>query len=141
MAKSCFRDKIVPPTDEMLASVLGNNKELWDEFTKNIESTYPNQTAEWKFYGTAWGWFYVYSRKKKKLIYLTPAESCFAVTLSFNEEGHDLSKAMSFSDDVMRISEVGKTNPNGRTFDIPINQRTDLRIAKKLLEAKTASYE
>jgi len=139
MAKSYFREKIVTPTDDMLASVLGNNKALWDEFVKHIESTYPSQTAEWKFFGTAWGWSFIYSSKKKKLVYLTPAESCFAVTLSFNEEGHDLSKTMGFSDDVMRLIEYGKTNRNGRTFDIPITQRADLEIAKKLLQIKTAS--
>ena len=138
MAKSYFRDKTLTPTTEMLTDVLGSAKEMWDGFIQHIESTYPDFMTEWKFYGLAWGWSFIYSNKKKKLIYITPGESFFTATFSFNAKGHEMAKTMGFTEDVLRIIESGKTNPAGRTFDIPIKQQSDMQIVHKLLQIKDA---
>lgn len=139
MAKSIFREKAIQPDDEMITVILSGSKELWDSIIAHVSETYPQATQEWKFYGSAWGWCLVLSSKKKKLVYLTPADKHFLCSFIFSENGRELSRQADFSADILKTIETGKDNNAGRTFDISVADKQSLELSKALLNIKAKS--
>jgi len=139
MARSTFREKAIQPTGEMLAGTLGGAKEIWDAFARHMETTYPGVTAEWKFYGVAWGWCLVYVHKKKKLVFLTPVEEGCIASFIFNGKARDLAGGAGFSGDILAAIASGVTNTAGHAFDIPLHTPDDIITAQKLTQIKSAS--
>ena len=139
MAKSVFREKAVQPDVDLVHSVLNGAKPLWDNFLAAAFSTCPQVTGEWKFYGVGWGWCRVLSVKKKKLVYMTPAEGRFMCSFSFNDKGREQALQAGLGAEVIAGIEEGKLNPAGHTFDIPVASSTDFELAKQLLGIKAAT--
>ena len=139
MTKSTFREKAMQPTGEMLAGALGGAKEMWDAFARHMEDTYPGVTAEWQFYGAAWGRCLVYVHKKKKLVFLTPAEEGCIASFIFNDKARALAGGAGFSGDILAAIASGVTNTAGHAFDIPLQTPGDIITAQKLTQIKSVS--
>ena len=136
MAKGIFLDKSNPPDGEMLASVLEGSIGAWETLCTYMEASFPAVTCEWKYYGKAYGWSFVYKSKKKGLIYATPNAGMWRASLYFNDAAREEARLCSFSDEVMQIIEEGKNNPAGGTFDLEVKTDGDLDLIKVLLQIK-----
>ncbi len=136
MAKSIFKNKDAKLNDHSLLDVLHGEKETWDLLLKIFENDYPNHTKEWKYYGAAWGWSLVIKAKKKTLLYMTPSDEMFSVSMSFDMKEKNDPRILAFSNEIQEIIESAKTNNSGHTFDIEVKEEKDLELVRQLLAIK-----
>lgn len=139
MAKSILRDKNIQPDEGLLDAVLASAKPMWDAFVAHVAEACPRMTQEWKHYGSAWGWCLVLSDRKKKLVYLTPAEGYFTCSFVFGDKSRELARVAGLDRAVLEIIEAGKENTAGHTFDIDVTDAASLALPKQLMGIKLAS--
>ncbi len=137
MAKSYFKEKELQPQDENLKAVLSKAKEYWDKYLDIINTSIPEAAFQWKYYGKAWGWCLVGLVKNKNLLYLTPIENGFYVSFVFNEQNRQCAREEGMSEEILKTIEAGKSNNAGHTFDILVQNKSDLEIVSKLLKIKS----
>lgn len=123
----------------MIAAVLGPSAGLWKAAIQEIEAVVPSASWEWKYYGKPWGWSLIASNKKKKLVYLTPAEDFFMASFIFSDAGRAAVRASGLPQVLVTAVEAAKANPQAGTFDLPVAAQGDLETVRQLLAIKVAT--
>ena len=113
MAFSVFDDKAREPTDEMVADVLVDSTELWDNLRKQIASQYDPLAEDWLFSGRKWGWSLRLKQKKRAVLYMTPSTGYFYAGLALGEKAVTAANA---SDLPRSLVEIINGYDDGRVY-------------------------
>ena len=136
---SVLGDKNVRPTDECLASVLADSKQLWDSIKGHIASEYGNFSEEWKFYGAKAGWTLAVFSGKRRLANLIPMHGHFQTGFTLSEKAVAMVKGADLPASVKASIEDAAGCVCGSGLMLTVRTADDADIAKKLLGIKEES--
>ncbi len=114
-----FLDKNQKPNDENVKNALGKTYDIWDGIKKSLSLEYGELTEEWKYYSKNSGWTMKLLLKKRNLLFFTPYNNSFAVSLIFGDKA---------------VTEVNNSR-------IPQNIKDDLNNAVKYAEGRGIRIE
>jgi hypothetical protein len=139
MHEPLFADKSHRPTDTELVAVLGRTKRHWDSLVAHVREVNPTVEAEWKFYTAKFGWTFVARAKRRNLLYLTPDQKRFRVSLAFGDKAVAAAEQSDLPERVIKPIRESPKYPEGRAVRIEVTSARDLAIARQLLALKIAN--
>lgn len=88
--KLCLNNKDEYPTDEILATYLGDAKKAWDAFIDMLKNDFPEITYEWRYYNDGKSWLCKVTKKKKTVCWVGVFDKYFRTTFYFTDKAADL---------------------------------------------------
>jgi hypothetical protein len=139
METSVFMDLTKIPKTGELQIHLGNTFEVWLEIRDFVFEKYPAAIEEWHVSVKKYGWGFRIKDKKRAIIYLSPTEGFFQVTMVFGQKATDRIFVSEISDFVKNELMNSKVYVEGRVIRLEINDNSFLNDIKKLVEIKIAN--
>jgi hypothetical protein len=136
MAISIFSDKTEMPNSSMVAVALADAYALWDELQEHVKTQYPNVVEEWKHYGKTAGWCFKLISKKRNLLFLIPLNGYFRIRIVLSEKAAICSENTKIPNEIKKAIQTATSYAEGRSIDIDINRREQLKTIKNLLKIK-----
>jgi hypothetical protein len=103
-------DKSVNPTEDLIFSIIKENREHWISLMEGIHSKFAGASGEWRYYNDGKSWLFKMTLKKKTLFWLGVQSDTFRVTFYFGD------KAESFIENSALPASVINDFINGRRF-------------------------
>jgi hypothetical protein len=123
----------------MIAAVLGETYQLWEELKNHICDEYPAITEEWKFYGKASGWSCKIISKKRNLLFFIPLKDSFRLRIVLSEKAVAVAENINLPNEMKQSIREATIYTEGRSIDINVNQYKQLDVIKNLLKIKWES--
>lgn len=120
MALSIFGDKSSPPTPETVMQVLAERFNDWQNIIDFVLKNHPKAEEVWNFAGKSFGWSLRIKDSKRVIVYLTPGNKLFLVSLVFGKKATEEAYESNLSPQVISIIENAKVYAEGRGFRIEI---------------------
>ena len=136
MEISIFTDKSKAPTEEDLASAIGDTISFWIELKNFTYGKYPKATEEWNHSGAKYGWNFRIKDKKRAIVYFLPREKFFKVGMNFGQKAFETILNSPVSDAIKLELENARVYAEGRGIRIPVNSEDDMEDIRKLIEIK-----
>jgi len=129
-------DKNVFPSDEILYSIIGEKKEVWQKIMSYVKDNYKDVAGEWRYYNDGKQWLFKMQVKKKTLFWIGILRDTFRITFYFGNKAEptilDSSLPKKFKDDFTE----GKRYGNIRAITIKVTGPSDLENIYKLIDIK-----
>lgn len=138
MALSAFDDKAHPPQEKELAAVLGKAYSPWKELKKRIAARCSPAGAEWGFTSRSTGWGLRLKHGDQIIIYLTPCQGHFLVSLALGEKAVLAARQGKLSDAILAAIEAAPKYAEGRGVRIPVRTASPVADICALAEIKIA---
>lgn len=129
-------DPLVQPTEEIIFSIIGNNKIFWEELINFLYDNYSDISEQWRFYQDGKSWLYRTLRKKKTIYWIGIQKDTFRVSFWFGEKAEPVIEASSLSESVKENYRNARRFKIGRCITIIVRNSEDMDSLKKLIELK-----
>jgi hypothetical protein len=139
MALSAFDDKNKTPKAKGLQEALGRSGTHWDNLIAFLKEEYAPLEQTWSYGGSQWGWTLRLKRKKRTILYMTPAKKFFHVGFALGEKAVGAAHESSLPGSVLTIIDEAKRYAEGRAVRLEVRARKDLDGVKKLAAIKMAN--
>jgi hypothetical protein len=139
MALSIFEDKSNQPDDSFLKDALGVTYELWSDIKKFVFQNFPATVEEWKHSGKNYGWGFRLKDKKRVIVYLTPGNKSFLLSLVLGEKATKEALNSKISGEMKAAIETAPVYAEGRGFRIEIKNNKWIKDLKKLILIKLSN--
>jgi len=90
-------DKNQYPTEEIIYSLLGKTKPLWNSVFDFIHKNHPDISAEWRYYNDGKSWLMKVTRKSKTIFWLSIIKGSFRTTFYFTDKAEETINKSSIS--------------------------------------------
>lgn len=136
-----LREESLEPTDEVLASVLGDVYGIYTEFISSITAEPLNLIPEWKYYKDARAWLCKIVFKRKTVSWMSVWTGALTVTTYFPEKlSEEASKLAIDNKLIERFRESGLTRKNPY-YSLDISSTVQLRDLLRIMEYKKATFK
>jgi len=139
METSIFMDLSKKPETTDLVIPLGNTFPFWQEISDFVFAKYPAAIEDWHVSVKKYGWGFRLKDKKRAIIYLSPREGFFRVTMVFGQKATDQILSSEISADIKEELMNSKVYVEGRVLRLEIHDDSLLKDIKKLVEIKIAN--
>jgi hypothetical protein len=139
METSIFMDLLKKPETVDLEIPLGNTYPIWIEIRDFVLEKYPAAIEEWHISVKKYGWIFRIKDKKRAIIYLSPRNGFFHVTMVFGQKATDQILNSDISSNVKEELMNSKVYMEGRVIRLDINDSSLINDIKKLVEIKIAN--
>jgi hypothetical protein len=136
MALSVFEDKSSPPTAEMVKDAIGIKYEDWKAIIAFVMNNHKGCEEIWNFAGKAFGWSLRIKDAKRVIIYLTPGNNRFLLSMVYGKKATEEALKSNIPEKIKSTIENAKVYAEGRGFRIEVNTDTNLADLIKLVEIK-----
>ena len=136
MFPNAFIDKPGKPTDDELASELGEAKTLWDRLLEDLAAESDIGTREWNSYSRKAGWSLRLKHGKRTILYLSPSRGCFGVSFALSDRAVEAARHSRLPQRAIKIIDEAKRYPEGLAVRIGVKGPGDLAVVKKLATVK-----
>lgn len=135
MALSIFEDQSLQPTTEMVKHALSERHSDWQSIIDFVFKNHKAAEVIWN-YSKSFGWSLRIKDAKRVLVYMTPGDRKFLVSLVFGKKATEEAFASDISPILISIIEGAKVYAEGRGFRIEIEGLEMLPDILKLIEIK-----
>ena len=129
-------DKNIIPTEELIFSLIGNNKFFWQRIMKYAAENYNEITGSWNYYNDGKQWLFKLVQKKKTLFWATLLHDTFRVTFWFGDKAVPLIEEAilppSVKDEFMNARKYGSVRP----ISIVVREESDVDIVITLMSVR-----
>jgi len=139
MALSAFPDKTRAPTDDALRTTLGKAYRPWVALLDLVARRIGPLTDAWGFTSAKTGWGLRVRRGERVILYMTPQQNQFLVSLVLGEKAVAAARAAKLSATVMKIVDRSPRYPEGRGVRIEVTGSRQLTTLARLAEIKCES--
>lgn len=139
MATSIYDEKLIKPTDEMLAYNLGMTKNYLNIISEFIANKYGSFKTEWKFYNKKSGWILKLFNKKRNVLFVVPCDKYFRAAFTFGDKASDLVYNSELAEDIKQKLSEAKKYAEGKTIQIDVKNEMDCENILNLIEIKLSS--
>ena len=136
MSLSIFGEKAEIPTEDALATALGESKALWGDIKKHVESACGNYNDEWKFYSKKAGWSFVVRSGKRTILYLIPQDKYFKVNFVLGDKAVTVAHDAGLPEAIVALIMEAMPYAEGRSFMFDIGSLDDVDLVGKLISIK-----
>ncbi len=85
-SKLILSDKHIIPADDLIFSIIKDNKILWQTIMKHIYDNYEGSKGEWNYYNDGKKWLFKLVWRKKTIFWIGILEDTFRVTFWFGDK-------------------------------------------------------
>ena len=136
MEKLFLKDSTEYPTDEVLSKLLGDVKQVWNNFFNYLDEEHPLFEGEWRYYKDGQNWLYKLVKKKKTICWISVYPEQFKTTFYFPERAEDIICNSQLNPEYVEKFVHGKRYGKTRGLTIEIKEEVDLESTKILIEIR-----
>ena len=136
---NAFLGKTVEPTDQNLATALGPAKEAWDKLLADLAQEHGVSVLEWKCYSPKTGWSLRVMRKKRTIVWLSPALDSFTVLFILGDKAVQAARQAKLPKRIITVIDDAPKYPEGTGVRLQVKTAGCLEILMKLAAIKVAS--
>ncbi len=130
-------DRQVTPTDDLIFSIIGDKKILWQSIMKFASDNYKDISGIWNYYNDGKQWFFKLVQKKKTIFWLAVMKDTFRVTFYFGDKAEPVIIASDLPKSVKDDFKTGRHYGKIRAITTKISGQSDIETVKKLIDIKT----
>jgi len=139
MAYSALDDKSQVPTEEALVEVLGSAKELWDGLREGLAHEFEPTTEKWGYAGKKWGWSLGVKRRKRTIVYMTPAVGFLHAGFALGEKAVAVARQAGLAASSLEIIESARSYAEGRAVRLEVHTGEDVAQVLAIATAKMST--
>lgn len=129
-------DRNVIPTEELIFSLIGNNKTFWERIMKYAYEEYSEINGNWNYYNDGKQWLFKLAHKKKTLFWASVLNDTFRITFWLGDKAEQLVEDAvlppSVKDEFRNAKKYGSVRP----VSIIIREQSDADIVITLIALK-----
>ena len=131
-----LKDPNTPPSDEVLANVLGNSYAAFDELMKTVAEPPYELVAGWNYYKDGKAWLCKVQFKKKTVFWLSVWDKYFKTAFYFTEKTKP--GVMELDIDKTLKTDFSQKEPTGKLIPLVINvtRKEQLKNVLTIVEYK-----
>ena len=134
--KLVLGDKSVYPSEDILFSIIGDKKIVWQKIMGYVNDNYKNVTEEWRYYNDGKQWLFKMQLKKKTLFWIGVLQDTFRITFYFGNKAEPVIAGSSLPDKIKEDFVSGPRYGKIRAISINISGTGDLENICKLVDLK-----
>jgi len=136
MEQPILTDKNQFPTEEIIFSLIGKNKALWQSLFEYIHTNHPDISEQWRYYNDGKSWLLKVTRKAKTIFWLSLIKNSFRITFYFTDKAEEAINKSNISDELKEQFMNGKHYNKIRGLTITFKNKKDLEYAKTMIAIK-----
>jgi hypothetical protein len=134
--KPVLGDKSVYPSDEILFSIFGDKKVVWQRILSYVKDNYKDITEEWRYYNDGKQWLFKMQQKKKTIFWISVLKDTFRITFYFGNKAEPLIEGSQLPQKIKDGFRDAKRFGSLRPVTITITGVSDLENILKLIDIK-----
>jgi hypothetical protein len=134
--KLVLGDKSVYPSEDILFSIIGDKKIVWQNIISYVNLNYKNITGEWRYYNDGKQWLFKMQMKKKTIFWIGVLQDTFRITFYFGNKAEPVIVNSNLPDKMKDDFVTGKKYGNIRAISLRISGTGDLENIYKLVDLK-----
>jgi hypothetical protein len=131
-----LKDKNIVPEDDLIFSIIGENKILWQSIMQHMHIHYNNITEEWRYYNDGKQWLFKLLQKKKTIFWISIVKDTFRITFYFGDKAEPLIFTSDLPESIKHDFRTGKRYGKIRPVSLKICDQTDVDPVLKLAAIK-----
>lgn len=139
MDTSIFMDLKKEPQTQDLQVPLGKTFSLWMEIKDFVLEQYPKAGEEWHVSAKKYGRGFRIKDKKRAIVYLSPREGFFRVTMVFGQKATGRILESGISESIKTELLNSKVYMEGRVIRLEVCDNTHIKDIKSLIKIKIAN--
>ena len=128
-------DKQVIPGDDLVFSILGEKKILWQTIMNYASEK--DIHGSWNFYNDGKQWLFKVVQKKKTIFWTALLADTFRVTFYFGNKAEPIIDESDLPQFIKESFKNGKRYGKIRAISIKMNDSSDIDTVKKLIDIKS----
>ena len=133
MTLSALDDESRRPSEDQLQAVLGTAFASWVELLALVADYIEPVTSIWKFNG---GWSLRVLHKKRVILYMTPQQDRFLVSMALGERAVAAAHAAKLAGTLLTVIDGAPRYAEGRGVRIPVRGSRQLKALARLAQIK-----
>jgi hypothetical protein len=129
-------DKLVTPTDDLIFSIIGENRVHWKTLFAGIQNKFPDATGVWNYYNDGKNWLFKMERKKKTLFWIAIHKDTFRITFYFGDKAEPLIVKSDLPAAVIEEFKTGKRYGKIRAISMMVQDAVAIDNAFMLMDIK-----
>ena len=130
-------DKQIIPDDDLIFSIIGDKKNLWNRIMTHTHSNFENTAGEWRYYNDGKRWLFKMVQKKKNIFWIGILEDTFRITFWFPDRVEPVIDNSDLPSAIKAEFKVAKKYGATRAVSIKMHDTTDVDNVLKLIEIKS----
>jgi hypothetical protein len=139
MLKNAFIGRTSRPTVADLSAALGSAWATWDQLLVDLRAEHGVDSYEWKCHSPKWGWSLRVLRKKRTIVWLSPAADGFNVTFILGEKAMRAARETKLPARIVQVLDTAPKYPEGSGVRLMVTSSRSLGALKKLAAIKIAN--
>ena len=130
-------DKQIIPTEDLIFSILGEKKILWQSLMNFISENYKDFSGSWNYYNDGKRWLYKMVHKKKTIFWGTLTEkNTFRITFYFGDKAEPIIDTSDLPQKIKDDFKSSKKYGSIRAVTIKVNDDSDVVNVLKIIAIK-----
>lgn len=130
-------NKEIYPSDEVLASHIGDNMEAWKKVLEHASENYNEITGEWRYYNDGKQWLYKLQYKKKTVFWAGVKDNAMRITFYFGNKAEPAIQASSLPFQVKDEYMAAKPFSALKPITLRLDESADTMVVFELIRIKT----
>ena len=139
MHPNAFIGAMDQPVDVALSTALGPAKLAWDRLLSRLEVELGAGVLEWKCHSPKWGWSLRVIRKKRTIVWLSPARDVFEVLFILGDRAMAAARQARLPQRIVRAIDTAPKYPEGTGVRLAVKSPRDVGGLMKLAAIKVAN--
>ena len=129
-------DKNIVPTDELIFSVIGDKKLLWQRIIQYASGTISDASGSWNYYNDGKRWLYKLVQKKKTIFWAGLMNDTLRITFWFSDKAWPAIEASPLPPSIKDEFRNAKKSGSVRPVSIILNEHPDADNVITLISIK-----
>jgi len=136
MEPMVLNDKSVMPTEEIVFSIIGDKRILWQKIMNYLHDNHIDITEVWKYYNDGKSWLFRTLKKGKTIFWIRVLENTFRIAFYFGDKAEPLIEQSDLPENIKNDFRTAKRFNTIRGIAIEIADTAEADNAIKLIELK-----
>ena len=129
-------DPNVQPTEELIFSIIGENRVFWEKIVDHLYENHADITEEWRFYNDGKVWLYRALRKKNTIYWIGVQKDTFRVSFWISEKAIPMIESSDLPERIKEEYRNAKPFNHSRCVTVIMVSDEDLENVIKLIDLK-----
>jgi hypothetical protein len=131
-----FSDKNIKPTDELIFSIIGDKKILWQSIMNHMANNYKDSLGQWNFYNDGKRWLFKMIQKKKTLFWAGILTDTFRITFYLGNKAESIIENSDLPQSIKEEFRTAKRYGLIRPVSFIVYDNTDVDNVLKMIAIK-----
>ncbi len=131
-----LNDKSVTPTNDLVFSIIGDKRILWQQILNYLYNNYSDVTEVWRFYNDGQSWLFRTLKKGKTIFWIRVLEDSFRIAFYFGDKAEPIIEQSDLPESIKTNFKNAKRFNTTRGISIEMTHENDVVNAIKLIELK-----